>query len=122
MPQTQSAQIVFAQDEQSTLPKKLQVLVQAYEAWQYAQTSLDNVNKSPLPEHIIETLGSKEQVQDALSISINTLSQALDKCSEQDIETIDIESEIKQKLKLLKRQKELSRLESNLSHSQEVTR
>jgi len=119
MPQTQSAQIVFAQDEQSTLPKNLQVLVQAYEAWQYAQESLEQVNKSTLPEHIIETLGSKEQIQDALAISINTLSQMLNKCSEQDIENADIDSEVKQKLKSLRRTQELELFRKSPRHELE---
>ena len=111
MPQTQSAQIVFAQDEQSNMSPKIQVLLQAYHAYLFAQQSLNNVSNIDIPNlaDILETTGSKEQIQDALAISENTLSQALNKCSEQEIERINIDTKIKQKLKLLKREKELNK-------------
>ena len=105
MSQPAMTQIIFAEDEQSTLPSNIQALVQAFEACEYIKNSIAKLDS--MDTDFMQTFGDKEQIQDALNVSNSTLSKALDYCSEQDIEKADIAIAMKKELKLQKRRREL---------------
>ena len=108
MPQSQTAQIVFAKDEHSTLPPNVSILLKAYKAYTFAKQSLEEVSQYPIPQNIMDTLGSKEEIQSALADSANTLNLALNNCSERDIQKLDIDEPIKQEMIIMRRQKDLN--------------